>query len=69
LKIDYLTCTIDGKPMESYFTGIPTIQNTDKWIREERQKEERSELIRSVVATVRKSGYAKHFQPKVEGEK
>lgn len=55
--------------MESYFTGIPTIQNTDKWIREERQKEERSELIRSVVATVRKSGYAKHFQPKVEGEK
>jgi len=22
LKIDYLTCTIDGKPMESYFAGI-----------------------------------------------
>ena len=50
MTIDYLLCTINGKPMESFIPGKkPTIQNTSNWILEEKQKEEHNKFVLDII--------------------
>lgn len=54
-KVDPVLCTIDNIPMETLVEGkLPTIQNTQGWIDEERRKKEHYEFLNSMVNMFKK---------------
>jgi len=52
--VNYLKCTIDNMPMETFIPGKkPTIQNTSNWIQKNKRDEEYYQFIHEMADAVR----------------